>query len=90
MYNVEWAKAALRNGSRISRAGWKKEYIVEIKSWEHSLETVGFEKPKDLRFKRFVGMKTADNKMVPWSASLADCEANDWVIADTATPPADI
>ena len=64
------AIAALKSGYKVARAGWNGKNM-----WL-KLVNKGF--LADLL--PFIGMKTADNKFVPWLASQTDLLACDWVI----------
>jgi hypothetical protein len=69
---------ALKRGSRVARAGWngKGMWLVLIPQchWE---TTRGLENLDGLPW---IGMKTADEKFVPWLASQTDMLANDWAL----------
>jgi hypothetical protein len=61
------ALAKIQTGHRVARLGWNgKDMWVK-------LERAGVMEP-------FLCMKTADNKFVPWSASVTDLLATDWVV----------
>ncbi|HEE4911119.1 DUF2829 domain-containing protein [Klebsiella pneumoniae] len=89
----------LKDGYRVARKGWKGKgmwlrYIDPyaphpddspeasprnpyFKAWDNNSEAEGTMLP-------WIGMKTADNKFVPWLASQTDMLAEDWVIAEVA------
>lgn len=74
------AIARLRGGSRIQRAGWNGKgmwlrYVDLYNDTEFALR----ESPAAVgTWLPFIVMKTADGKLVPWSASQADALATDW------------
>ena len=78
---------ALKQGEKVSRAGWngKKMYLsfVSAGSYDVGVTAIGADEnnlesaPEMLPW---IGMKTADNKFVPWLASQTDVLAEDWCI----------
>lgn len=80
---------ALKKGQRVARAGWNGkdmwlglvlayDYNPNSSSGMASVYALGFQKLP------WIGMKTADNKFVPWLASQTDVLAEDWLIVGTA------
>ena len=73
---------ALKLGKRVARAGWngKGMYLALIPGGyaEHPNVNGGME----IEALPWIGMKTADNKFVPWVASQTDVLAEDWAIVD--------
>ena len=76
------AVAALKNGKRVSRAGWngKGMYLFIVAIWkpvryggEAPIATLREPLP-------FIAMKTADDGVVPWLASQTDILAEDWIV----------
>ncbi|WP_447789495.1 DUF2829 domain-containing protein [Pseudomonas farris] len=71
---------ALKLGENVARAGWngKGMWLVLIPRchWE---TTRGLENLDGLPW---IGMKTADDKFVPWLASQTDMLADDWQLVD--------
>lgn len=87
----------LREGHRVARRGWNGKgmwlrYVEPyaphpddspeanprnpyFKAWDSNVEAEGTMLP-------WIGMKTADNKFVPWLASQTDMLAEDWVISE--------
>jgi hypothetical protein len=72
----------LREGQRVCRKGWngKNMYLVFVDAdkWTLSADVLldwGENAPMQLPW---IGMKTADNKFVPWLASQTDLAATDW------------
>lgn len=77
-----WDKALvqLKQGRRVARRGWngKDMWLSLVPAWSYnpsgSVPSLGLEKAP------WIGMKTADNKFVPWLASQTDQLAEDWVL----------
>jgi hypothetical protein len=76
---------ALKNGQRVARSGWNGkdmwlglvlayDYNPNSSSGVASAHALGFVKLP------WIGMKTADDKFVPWLASQSDMLADDWLI----------
>lgn len=67
---------AMKQGARVARAGWNGKGM-----W---LELIGFtgECHDVYPILPWIGMKTADNKFVPWLASQTDMLAEDWRIVE--------
>lgn len=71
----------LENGKKVAREGWNGkgmylQYVAAI-GWTHL-----YGKSEIITNAPFIGMKTADNKFVPWLASQTDILAKDWVVVD--------
>jgi hypothetical protein len=81
--NFGQALEAVKQNNRIARAGWngKGMYLslVLAGQWQVSKEVPGMSDPKLLTVP-WIGMKTADDKFVPWLASQTDVLAEDWCI----------
>jgi hypothetical protein len=83
--NFGYALERLNAGERIARRGWdgKGMWLVLVRQ-EDMLPTSGarYEVSGDTNIPRellpWIGMKTADNKFVPWLASQTDILATDW------------
>ena len=76
------AVAALKEGLRVERAGWNGKGM-----WLGLVNTgyydVGCSVVNDIdSLLPWIGMKTADNKFVPWLASQTDVLAEDWQIVE--------
>jgi len=70
------AIGALKAGQRVSRSGWNgKGMWLELVTPNGSTAS-GFP------LLPWIGMKTADNKFVPWLASHTDVLADDWGVVD--------
>ena len=72
---------ALKKGLRVARAGWNGKGM-----W---LMLVPFDLADKVAFQYaaldslpWIGMKTADNKFVPWLASQTDVLAEDWTLVE--------
>lgn len=69
---------ALKKGKRVARAGWNGKgmwlLLIPTSHWE---TTRGLENLDGLPW---IGMKTVDDKFVPWLASQTDVLADDWQI----------
>jgi len=78
---------ALKQGKMVARAGWKGKgmwlKLVTVGSYDVGCDTVG-QQPDGPRIYLlpWIGMKTADNKFVPWLASQTDMMADDWQIVE--------
>lgn len=78
-----WAIGRLKDGKRVSRQGWngKGMWLALIPAdqwgigsgvpWDHG----HMDAPQNLPW---IGMRTADNRFVPWLASQTDILAEDW------------
>ncbi|WKZ86327.1 DUF2829 domain-containing protein [Ralstonia pickettii] len=83
MLNFGTAVEALKRGQRVCRAGWngKGMWLALVAAYDYNphagqgaVHALGCEKLP------WIGMKTADNKFVPWLASQTDILAEDWQI----------
>jgi hypothetical protein len=85
------ALEALKKGAKVDRAGWngKGMWLQLVKGRNVKIHGMGFgptnEHDHDWRDRvpellSWIGMKTADNKFVPWLASQTDMLAEDWSI----------
>lgn len=79
---------ALKAGKRVARAGWNGKFmwleLVLARGYSvHDIPAVTSSGAGGY-FERlpWIGMKTADNKFVPWLASQTDCLAEDWQIIE--------
>jgi hypothetical protein len=77
--NFGLAIEALKNGKKVARSGWNGKgmwlILVPAEDWNTDIEN-----PTDAFPLPWIGMKTADNKFVPWLASQTDMLADDWQI----------
>ena len=69
---------ALKKGFKVARSGWngKGMWLELIGSSDYQIEAM------DKQLLPWIGMKTADNKFVPWLASQTDVLAEDWSILE--------
>lgn len=93
--NIGEAVKALKEGKRVTRPGWngKGMWLAMVdpnpdcpESVLRSSERLEFVDPKapleQVIVEPFVGMFTADKKMVPWLCSQTDLLAEDWIIVE--------
>jgi hypothetical protein len=81
------ALKAVEAGKSISREGWngKGMYLLYVPEGGYFITKLNNPSHKDvgnISNGAFIGMKTADNKIVPWLASQTDILAKDWCILD--------
>ena len=80
------AVEALKKGFRVARSGWngKGMWLLLIRSneWDVApgLLAARLDNPSIVPTRPWIGMKTADNKFVPWLASQTDVLADDWTL----------
>lgn len=87
LVNVNFGEAikALKEGKRVLRQGWngKGMFLKYVEPYTHmGITDNQVEKVVDATLLPYIGMKTADNKFVPWLASQTDMLAEDWCILD--------
>lgn len=72
----------LKDGDIVSREGWngKGMFLKHIKEGEWSMPNVSIVPDAVVPLSGFIGMKTADDKFVPWLASQTDILATDWCV----------
>lgn len=91
--NFGQAIEALKLGKKVARAGWngKGMWLDLINGKEVQIHNHGFGPKNELdhgwrervpEFISWIGMKTADNKFVPWLASQTDLLAEDWSVVE--------
>jgi hypothetical protein len=77
--NFGQALEFLKAGRKVARAGWNGKgmwlRLVDKGEWY-----VSGPDETEMSGSTFIGMKTADNKFVPWTASQTDVLAEDWDI----------
>lgn len=79
--NFGLAIEAMRKGLKVARSGWNgKGMWLKLVPTELA-DAVAFQYAA-LSAYPWVGMKTADDKFVPWLASQTDILADDWQIVD--------
>lgn len=77
----------LKEGNKIARSGWNGKdmflVLVPAEAWDVQYDVLNYtfdDFPKFPQTAPWIGMKTADNKFVPWLASQTDILADDWLI----------
>lgn len=85
-YNLTFGQAleALKSGKRVARKGWngKGMFLLYVPSEKWGIiDKIGLGIPKG-NLLSWIGIKTADNKFVPWLASQTDMLAEDWEIVE--------
>ena len=78
------ALEALKLGKKVCRAGWngKGMFLLYVPSEKYGIISkigLGIDKGNLLPW---IGMKTADNKFVPWLASQTDMLSEDWQVVE--------
>lgn len=81
--NFGMALEYLRNGTRVARAGWNGKGMWLVLVTGDRYQFVNTPVPVlGLVKLPWIGMKTADDKFVPWLASQTDLLAEDWEFID--------
>tara|TARA_R110000868_G_scaffold8513_1_gene44030 strand:+ start:10034 stop:10279 length:246 start_codon:yes stop_codon:yes gene_type:complete len=72
---------ALKTGQKVARNGWngKGMWLMLVTSWD-GWKFREKEMPPNYGLLPWIGMKTVDDKFVPWLASQTDLLAEDWEI----------
>jgi hypothetical protein len=72
---------ALKKGNAVCRKGWngKNMWLVLVKPSDYTVDCV---RSGNCEICHWIGMKTADDKFIPWLASQADLLAEDWNIIE--------
>jgi hypothetical protein len=70
---------ALKKGRKVARAGWNGKGMWLMLVPEKLADAVSFQY-EALSPASWIGMKTTDDKFVPWLASQTDMLAEDWMI----------
>lgn len=77
---------ALKQGKKVAREGWNgKNMFLEMVSHRISKNQKGLiydVAGNEYEELPWIGMKTVDNKFVPWLASQTDMLAEDWIIVE--------
>jgi len=82
--NFSTALDAIKNGNRVTRAGWngKGMFIFMVPGSVFLVNRpplLGiFPEGTEVRYHAHVDMKTADGQIVPWLCSQTDLLADDW------------
>lgn len=91
--NFGHALQVLKDGKRVSRAGWNGKgmwlclspggMVPANKFWAPNNKAFAQNQPDGLaEVLPYITMKTADNKIVPWLASQTDVLAEDWGVVE--------
>lgn len=80
LQDFDWAITALKDGKRVTRPGWngKGMWLMFVPSYRGCGNDPGGSRTH----LPWIGMRTADNKFVPWLASQTDVLAEDWEIME--------
>lgn len=92
-FNFGQALELLKQGKKVARARWngKGMWLQLVNGRSVQIHGMGFGPLNEYdhgwrdrvpELLSWIGMKTADNKFVPWLASQTDMLAEDWVIAE--------
>ncbi len=79
------AVEAMKKGRKVARVGWngKGMWLRHVEPYnDMGITDDQVDKVTDATLLPWIGMKTADNKFVPWLASQTDILAEDWVIVE--------
>jgi hypothetical protein len=81
------ALSALKSGQRVARAGWngKGMWLAHVAGQDQPAAFAAYSiksdhVASDYAPAAWIGMKTADDKFVPWLASQTDILAEDWTV----------
>lgn len=76
--------AAKYSRVRVARKGWngKGMFILYIDPYNNDQYTVTEQAGIVGTLCPYYALKTADNKLIPWTASQDDLNAEDWIILD--------
>lgn len=83
----------LKDGHRVARSGWngKGMWLYCIAADRYAVKTESFNALREglftgmgdpIELLPWIGMKTADNKFVPWLCSQTDAMADDWEVVE--------
>ncbi|GIQ63633.1 hypothetical protein PACILC2_22010 [Paenibacillus cisolokensis] len=77
--NFSQALEALKQDKKVARSGWngKGMWLILVRAWTTWKVDLDVYLPMS-----WIGMKTADNKFVPWVASQTDLLAEDWLVIE--------
>lgn len=85
--NFGQALAALKEGLKVSRAGWNGKgmflFLVPGSTFKvNRAPLLGiYPEGTEINYCPHIDMRTADGKIVPWLASQTDVLAEDWAVA---------
>jgi len=82
-----YALTLLKRGKKLTRTGWNGKnmfiYLVTEGKYPAKMDAVKGHYEDDLvPYRPYIAMKTADNTIVPWTASQTDLLENDWRLAE--------
>jgi len=86
--NFGQAIEALKDGYKVSRAGWNGKsmflFLVDGSTFEVNRAPLNKIYPEGtiINYCPHIDMKTADDKIVPWLASQTDMLSSDWGIVE--------
>jgi len=76
----------LKDGKRLSRAGWNGKgmwlYYVPAASYPAQTPTARGRFGEMVPYRAYIAMVTVDNDVVPWVASQTDVLAEDWSVVN--------
>jgi len=78
----EVALFMLKKGHKVAREGWKDMYLKMVKSSDYMILLSSVNDISMLPLLPWIGLKTTDNKFIPWTSSQADMLAEDWGYVD--------
>lgn len=78
------ALQVIKNGGRVRRSGWngKSMWLRYYEPYTDKEFPIREIEPCEGTPIAWIGMKTADNKFVPWLASQTDILATDWELTE--------
>jgi hypothetical protein len=83
-FDFSWALKVLKNGLTVHRAGWngKGMYLFLVPPMSNPSPTViVFQQfGPSVPYGAYIGLKTAQGNVVPWTASQTDLLAEDWQV----------
>lgn len=82
-FSFSTALDLLKQGQKICRKGWngKGMWLSYLDPYHNNQFSITEKDGAEGTFSPYIGMKTADNKYVPWLASQTDLLADDWMIS---------
>ena len=88
VFDFSTALVYLKSGYKVAREGWNGKgmfiFLVPGSTFKVNRPPLLDIYPEgtEINYHAHVGMKTADNKVVPWLASQTDLLAEDWMIIE--------
>lgn len=80
------AVAALKNGHRVSRAGWNGKgmwlYYVPANQYPAQTPAARNRFGDMVPYRAYIAMVTVDGDVVPWTVSQSDALADDWSVVE--------